>query len=111
MILESAYLQVKPDQASEFEKVFRQASVLIAAMPGYVGHTLHHCLEDDHRYLLLVQWERLEDHTVGFRSSPEYQEWQRLLHHFYEPFPTVWHFELCFANHPPVGQETGDNNR
>jgi heme-degrading monooxygenase HmoA len=46
------------------------------------------------RYLLLVSWERLEDHTEGFRKSPEYEEWRRLLHHFYDPFPTVEHFSL-----------------
>jgi hypothetical protein len=44
-------------------------------------------------YLLLVRWETLKSHTIGFRSSAEYQEWKKLLHHFYEPFPTVEHFE------------------
>lgn len=34
----------------------------------------------------------MEDHTVGFRQSPEYQEWKIRLHHFYEPFPVVEHF-------------------
>jgi heme-degrading monooxygenase HmoA len=45
------------------------------------------------KYLLLVKWETLEDHTVGFRHSKEYQEWKKQLHHFYAPFPTVEHFE------------------
>jgi heme-degrading monooxygenase HmoA len=62
-------------------------------MPGFRRLTLSRCLEDDGTYLLLVEWDALEDHTVGFRGSPEYQEWRRLLHHFYDPFPTVWHFE------------------
>jgi heme-degrading monooxygenase HmoA len=46
------------------------------------------------RYVLLVYWETLEDHTEGFRKSDEYGEWKRSLHHFYDPFPTVGHFEL-----------------
>jgi heme-degrading monooxygenase HmoA len=41
---------------------------------------------------LLVEWQTLEDHAVGFRQSTNYQEWKRLLHHFYDPFPTVEHF-------------------
>jgi heme-degrading monooxygenase HmoA len=49
--------------------------------------------ESDFDYLLLVEWERLEDHTEGFRGSAEYQQWRQLLHHFYEPFPTVDHFQ------------------
>lgn len=48
---------------------------------------------DKNRYLLLVNWETLEDHTVGFRGSDAYQDWKRLLHHFYDPFPAVEHHE------------------
>lgn len=42
--------------------------------------------------VLLVRWDSLEAHTVGFRQSPEYQQWRTLLHHFYDPFPTVLHY-------------------
>jgi heme-degrading monooxygenase HmoA len=61
-------------------------------MPGYHSHELRRCLEAPGRYLLLVHWQRLEDHTVGFRQSAEYQRWRALLHHFYDPFPTVEHY-------------------
>ena len=61
-------------------------------MPGYGGHELRRCLEDDHRFLLLVRWDSVESHAVGFRQSAEYQEWKRLLHHFYDPFPVVEHY-------------------
>jgi heme-degrading monooxygenase HmoA len=40
-----------------------------------------------------VYWQSLEDHTVGFRGSASYQEWKKLLHHYYDPFPTVEHYE------------------
>ena len=93
MLLEAAFLQVIAGKEAEFEAAFRQASPIIASMKGYRGHELQRCIEAPGRYLLLVQWERLEDHTVGFRQSAEYQEWRRLLHHFYDPFPTVEHFE------------------
>jgi heme-degrading monooxygenase HmoA len=55
------------------------------------------CIETRNRYLLLVAWEKLEDHTVGFRQSARYQEWRALLHHFYEPFPIVEHYEAPLA--------------
>ena len=93
MILEAAMLCVKPGQSAEFEAAFLEASPLIASMPGYLSHELQRCLEVSEKYLLLVRWQTLEDHTVGFRQSPEYQDWRRLLHHFYEPFPIVEHFE------------------
>jgi heme-degrading monooxygenase HmoA len=94
MILEVAILNVRDGQAEEFEAAFRQASPIIASMRGYLAHELQRCLEAPNRYILLVRWETLEDHTVGFRQSAEYQEWKRLLHHFYDPFPTVEHYEM-----------------
>jgi len=99
MILESAVLDVKPAQAREFEAAFARAQRIIAASPGYLSHELQRCVEKPNRYLLLVRWRTLEDHTVGFRQSAPYQEWKKLLHHFYEPFPTVEHYEAV-ATHP-----------
>jgi heme-degrading monooxygenase HmoA len=98
MILEAAILDVVPDREAEFETEFAKASPLIASMNGYISHQLQHCMENSSRYLLLVQWETLEAHTIGFRGSPEYQEWKKLLHHFYNPFPVVQHYELAFQN-------------
>lgn len=93
MVLEVAILNIRTGQAAEFEAAFRQASPLIASMPGYLSHELQKCLETPERYLLLAYWTTLEAHTLGFRQSPEYQDWKRLLHHFYDPFPSVEHFE------------------
>ncbi|MCD0168294.1 antibiotic biosynthesis monooxygenase [Deinococcus sp. 23YEL01] len=92
MILEIALLQIRPGQTAAFEVAFAQAQRIVAGMGGYVRHELQRCVEDRHRYALLIWWETLEDHTVGFRGSPGYQEWRTLLHHFYDPFPTVEHF-------------------
>ncbi len=92
MILEVATLDVKAGQTEEFERAFSQAQEIIASMPGYGSHQLRRCIENPDRYVLLVEWVKLEDHTVGFRQSPEYQEWKSLLHHFYDPFPTVEHY-------------------
>lgn len=94
MIVESAVLDIKTGQKSAFEAAFANAQTIIAAADGYINHQLLRCLENDHRYLLLVHWETLEDHTDGFRGSAAYQEWKALLHHFYDPFPTVEHYQL-----------------
>ena len=93
MVLEAAILQIRAGQSSEFEAAFAQAQPLISSMPGYLGHELQRCLEVRDRYLLLVRWRRVEDHDPGFRQSAQYQNWKRLLHDFYDPFPVVEHFE------------------
>jgi heme-degrading monooxygenase HmoA len=93
MILEAAPLQVKPGQAVAFEAAFGKAQAIIASMPGYLSHELQRCLEREGQYLLLVRWESVAAHEEGFRLSAQYQEWKRLLHHFYDPFPTVLHYE------------------
>ena len=98
MILEVAKLDVKPGQESEFESAFEKAQQIISSMNGYVSHQLQKCIEKPNRYILLVYWETLEDHTKGFRESDEYQQWRAMLHHFYDPFPTVEHYEKVFEN-------------
>jgi heme-degrading monooxygenase HmoA len=92
MVLEVAVLNVRAGQAIAFETAFQQAAPLMMSTPGYIAHELQKCVETPHRYILLASWQTLEAHTTGFRQSAEYQEWKRLLHHFYDPFPTVEHF-------------------
>lgn len=94
MILEIAHLDVIPNQTVEFELAFATAQQIISAMPGYISHELQRCIERPSHYVLLVRWQTLADHTEGFRGSAQYQDWKRLLHHFYDPFPTVDHYEL-----------------
>lgn len=93
MILEAVMLNVKPGMESDFESTFKNAAAIISSRHGYLSHEVHKCIEVKGKYLLLVKWETLEAHTVGFRGSAEYQDWKKLLHHFYDPFPTVEHFE------------------
>ena len=97
MVLEVAILDVVPDRTTEFERAFAEAQPIIASMPGFISLELQHCVERANRYILLVRWRRLEDHTVGFRQSADYQRWKALLHHFYDPFPQVEHYNLVAA--------------
>jgi heme-degrading monooxygenase HmoA len=94
VILEHAVLQVKPGTQAEFTDTFDRARAIIEAAEGFNSLLLLPCVEDETRYLLLVEWEHLEDHTEGFRGSPAYEEWKTLLHHFYDPFPEVDHYPL-----------------
>jgi heme-degrading monooxygenase HmoA len=97
MILEVAILDVREGAHSAFERDFLIAEKFISSIPGYLSHELQRCLEKSGRYILLVRWETLEAHTIGFRQSPQYQEWKRLLHHYYDPFPTVEHYQKVDA--------------
>jgi heme-degrading monooxygenase HmoA/GNAT superfamily N-acetyltransferase len=110
VVLEHALLPVRPGRAAEFEAAFEQARAVIAAAPGLRSLQLSRCLERPDVYLLLVEWERLEDHTEGFRGSAAYEEWRRLLHRFYEPFPVVEHFSevLTAAPSAPGSPPTGE---
>jgi len=99
MILEVAVLNVRSGQTEAFESAFREAQKIISARAGYQSHELRRCLEAPDRYLLLVHWDSLEDHTEGFRGSAEYQRWRELLHHFYDPFPEVDHY-VCVEGVP-----------
>ncbi|MDX1958270.1 MAG: antibiotic biosynthesis monooxygenase [Leptospiraceae bacterium] len=92
MITEIAILNINHLGSKSFEESFKKAEKIISKMNGYISHRLLKCIEEDLKYLLIVHWEKLEDHTEGFRNSEEYKEWKSLLHKFYDPFPIVEHY-------------------
>lgn len=100
MILEIAILAVIPGQGAAFERAMAEAQPLIAATPGFRGLEVRPCLEIPGRYILIVQWDRLEDHTEGFRGSDRYPRWKALLHRFYDPFPVVEHYAAPVVETP-----------
>ncbi len=97
MILEQAILNIKPRQSAAFEEAFKQAQKIIASMKGCIRHDVLKCIEEKEKYLLLVEWKTIEDHEIGFRKSEEYQEWKKLLHDFYDPFPVVQHYKSVLS--------------
>ncbi|MBT9332565.1 antibiotic biosynthesis monooxygenase family protein [Paracidobacterium acidisoli] len=102
MILETAILNVILGAEAEFEAAMTAARPLVAATPGFLWIEVRPCIETPGRYLLLVAWQSLEDHTIGFRQSDRYEPWRQALHHFYEPFPLVEHYgDSLFAPSKP----------
>lgn len=93
MILEHAVLEVVPGEEGRFEEAFSRARSVISAAEGFRSLRLGRCVEQANRYLLLVEWDELEDHTKSFRGSAAYAEWKGILHRFYDPFPAVDHYE------------------
>lgn len=97
MILEVTKLDIRPGQEREFVAAFKQAQNILMRAKGYIDHQLQKCLEIENRYIMLINWETLENHTVDFKQAPEYQEWRALLHHFYEPPPKAEHYAGVFS--------------
>ncbi len=93
MVLEHAVITVRVGASEEFEAALRQARAVIAASPGFVSLSLHRGVEKPDRYLLLVEWETLDDHLVGFRQSDLFTEWRALIGPFFESPPMVDHVE------------------
>jgi len=93
MILEVAMLTVRAEEQSAFEAAMVKAAPVIASAAGYQGHQLQRCVETKGRYLLLVRWEALEAHTVGFRGSPAFAQWREIVGPFFAEAPLVEHYE------------------
>jgi heme-degrading monooxygenase HmoA len=93
VITEHAVLEVIAGREDAFVEAMDRAKALIAASPGFRSLRVERCLERPTCFLLLVEWDSLEDHTEGFRGSAAYEQWRAALHHFYDPFPVVEHFE------------------
>ena len=92
LILEHAFLSIKPGESAAFEAAMAQARPLIAASPGFRSIAVRKACESTGQYLLLVEWEDIASHRDGFRMSERYAEWRALLHSFYEPMPAVTYF-------------------
>ncbi|MGF7229847.1 antibiotic biosynthesis monooxygenase family protein [Arachidicoccus sp.] len=92
MVTELALLTVKRDLSKEFLQSFKEAEKIIESSSGYIKHELQKCVEHENKFILLVKWETLENHTEGFRKSENYKKWKALLHHYYEPFTEVEHY-------------------
>ncbi len=107
MITEHAVLDVIEAREGEFVSAMERATPLIAGSPGFVSLRVERSVESPSRFLLLVEWERLEDHTEGFRGSAAYEDWRAALHHFYDPFPVVEHYEVVVTAEGPGPRTAG----
>lgn len=96
MILEVATIDIKPGTNAEFEQNLEKAQAVISQSEGYLGHQFQKCIEQENRYVLLIRWENLEAHTIGFRGSELFKEWRALIGPFFENLPLVQHYELKF---------------
>lgn len=99
MILEMAHIEVKSGAEAAFEAAVAEAAPLFAAARGCLGMELHRVLESPDRYVLMVRWATLEDHTVHFRESAAFQQWRALAGPHFAAAPTVEHTAVVL----PVG--------
>jgi heme-degrading monooxygenase HmoA len=93
MVLEHALITIKPGTHEQFEEALGRARSVIAASHGFISLALHRGVEDPDRYLLLVGWETLDDHVVGFRESAAFTEWRALIGPYFASPPVVDHAE------------------
>ena len=95
MILEQADIRIRPGEQQAFDAAIQQGvAQVIAKAKGYLGHQVFKGIESPERYLLLIRWETLENHTVDFRQSPAFAEWRAIVGTFFAAPPIVEHFDL-----------------
>ena len=91
MILEIAQIDIKPGMESEFEAGVKAAAPIFKRAKGCHSMELQRSIEKPARYRLFVQWDSVENHTVDFRGSPDFQEWRKLVGHCFAAPPEVEH--------------------
>jgi heme-degrading monooxygenase HmoA len=95
MILEVADIRIQPGRQAEFdEAIIRGVSTVIAQARGYRGYKVNKGIESPERYLLMIFWDTLEDHTVHFREGPLFPQWRAIVGPFFAEPPKVEHFHL-----------------
>jgi heme-degrading monooxygenase HmoA len=99
MILELADIRIHPGQQAEFEEAAQRGlDTVLSKADGFSTYEVRRSIESPERYVLLIHWASLEDHTVGFRNSPAYGEWRAIVGPYFAQPPVVEHFEFCAAS-------------
>ena len=95
MFLEVADIRIQPGQQAAFDAAIQRGlSTVISRAQGFKGWKVNKGVESPERYLLMIFWDTLEDHTVHFRQSPAFAEWRAIVGPFFAAPPVVEHFEL-----------------
>jgi len=95
MILEIADIRIKPGTQAAFEMaIAKGVGDVIQKAKGFMGHKINRGIESPERYVLMVYWQTLENHTVDFRQSAAFAEWRALVGPYFAAPPVVDHFEL-----------------
>jgi len=95
MILEHADIRIHPGQQAQFDAaIARGVETVIAKAKGYLSHQVQKGIESPERYLLMITWDTLENHTVDFRGSAAFADWRAIVGPFFAAPPTVEHFNL-----------------
>lgn len=96
MILEVADIRIAPGREAEFEAAIRRGiETVISQARGFAGYKLNKGIESPQRYLLMIYWQALEDHTVAFREGPLFAQWRAVVGPFFAGPPVVEHFTLA----------------
>jgi heme-degrading monooxygenase HmoA len=100
MILEHADIRIQPGKQAEFdEAIERGVKEVISKAKGFRGYLVQKGIESPERYILMIQWETLENHTEDFRGSPAFAEWRGIVGPFFASPPVVEHFTVvCMSN-------------
>lgn len=95
MILELADIRIKPGSQAAFDAAIKKGiETVIASAKGFKGYKINKGIEAPERYVLMIFWETLENHTVDFRQSPAFQEWRAIVGPYFAGAPVVEHFTL-----------------
>ena len=95
MILELADIRIHPGKQAEFDAAIRRgAETVISKAKGFRGYKVNKGIETPERYVLMIFWDTLENHTVDFRQSPAFQQWRAIVGPYFAAPPAVEHFSL-----------------
>ena len=95
MILEIADFRIPPGKNAEFDAAIRRGiETVVSQAKGFRAWMVHKGIESPERYVLMIQWDTLENHTVDFRGGPLFAEWRAIVGPYFASPPQVEHFEL-----------------
>ena len=92
MVLERAHIAIEPGSERDFEAAVERAEHVFAQAAGFRSLRLLRGIELPSSYLLLIEWDSLEDHVQGFRESELFVRWRELVGPYFAEAPEVAHY-------------------
>jgi heme-degrading monooxygenase HmoA len=98
MVLELAEITIRPGEQAQFDAAIAQGiAEVISRARGFRRATVHKGIESPERYVLQIEWDTLENHTVDFRGSPAFAQWRAIVGPYFAQPPRVEHFTSVAA--------------
>jgi heme-degrading monooxygenase HmoA len=98
MVVEYIRYRIDADLGEEFERACTEAGSLLTASSHCRAHEVARGVEDPETYIVRIEWDSIDGHERGFRTSAEFGEFLSAVKPFFDDIQEMRHYELLLGH-------------